>query len=166
MCTAYTKLYIITHKLTRRTPLTKTDSNVSKSTPTRVTKSASFNTVPAALLRNIKAAKRIGLLFCICLICWCVYIVMVAVNYMCMCHAREVTWLANIINYSSTALNPLVYGLLTKNIRYGVLNVFCRSSLFTRSPMSSSYEMRSCQKRQLMGRVSTTSMNSAQLWWI
>ena len=165
MCTVYTKLYIITHKLTKRTPSTHMSAITKIGVQTTLlggAKSTPFNAVPAALLRNIKAAKRIGLLFCICLICWCVYVVMVAVNYMCMCHPREVTWLANIINYSSTALNPLVYGLLTKNIRDGVVKVFCRNPLFTRSPMESSYELKSFQKTKSMSNKWSSS-NSTQL---
>lgn len=72
--------------------------------------------LPLSFSRNIKAAKRIALLVGVVLICWLTYIILVVANYICVCHPREVTWIANIINYSSTAINPALYGLKDKII--------------------------------------------------
>ena len=68
---------------------------------------------------NLKAAKRILLLVGVCAVCWLTYIICVAHNMTCGgCHPREVTWITNIINYSSTAINPLLYGMTSKPIRH------------------------------------------------
>ena len=66
---------------------------------------------------NLKAAKRIALLVGVFLVCWLSYIIIVASNFICWCNPQELTWIANVINYSCTAINPLLYGLLNKTIR-------------------------------------------------
>ena len=67
---------------------------------------------------NKKAAKRLSLLVGVFLFCWLTYIILVATNLSCgICHPRELTWIGNIINYSSSAVNPLLYGLLNAKIR-------------------------------------------------
>ena len=72
---------------------------------------------------NIKAAKRILLLVGVFAVCWLAYIVSVAHNMSCNgCHPRELTWLANVVNYSSTAINPILYGVMSKVIRQELWN--------------------------------------------
>ena len=67
---------------------------------------------------NIKAAKRILLLVGVFVVCWLTYILSVAHNMACNgCHPRELTWMANVVNYSSCAINPMLYGLLNKTVR-------------------------------------------------
>ena len=75
------------------------------------------------LTNNIRAAKRIGLLVGVFLFCWLSYIIIVASNFICWCQQEELTWIANIINYASTAINPILYGLLNKTIRREMLKV-------------------------------------------
>lgn len=71
-----------------------------------------------AFKQNIKAAKRLALLVGVFLFCWLTYIILVATNISCgICHPRELTWIGNIINYSSSAINPVLYGLLNRTIR-------------------------------------------------
>lgn len=76
---------------------------------------------------NFRAAKIIMILCGVCLFCWLTYIVMVMSNIMCnVCHPRWLTWSGNAINYSSIALNPILYGLLNKKIRNVLLEKYCR----------------------------------------
>ena len=71
---------------------------------------------------NYKAAKTIMILVGLFLVCWLSYIILVTANIMCdICHPREVTWLGNAINYSSIALNPVLYGLHNKQIRQVII---------------------------------------------
>lgn len=85
-----------------------------------------------SLARNMKAIKRITLLVGVFMICWLFYIIIVALNYACKCHPRELTWIANVINYSSTAINPVLYGLMNKMIRKEIfknLHRLCKSCI-------------------------------------
>ena len=76
---------------------------------------------------NNKAAKRLALLVGVFLFCWLTYIILVATNVSCgICHPRELTWIGNIINYSSSAVNPLLYGLLNAKIRRELKKPFKR----------------------------------------
>ena len=92
-----------------------------------------------ALSKNLKAAKRVALLVGVFLVCWLSYIVIVASNFICGCNPRELTWIANVINYSSTAINPVLYGLLNKTIRQEVLR---KVRLFLRGLFPSLYKYR------------------------
>ena len=78
------------------------------------------------MTKNLKAAKRVALLVGVFLVCWLSYIVVVAINFLCGCTPQELTWVANIVNYSSTAINPILYGLLNKTIRREVRNMLRR----------------------------------------
>lgn len=74
---------------------------------------------------NIKAAKRIALLVGVFLFCWLSYIILVTTNILCdVCHPRELTWMGNVVNYSASAINPLLYGLLNKAVREEVVRTF------------------------------------------
>ena len=71
-----------------------------------------------SLTANLKAAKRIALLVGIFCFCWLTYFFLVVTNVACgVCHPRELTWVGNIINYSTTVTHPLLYGILNTNIR-------------------------------------------------
>ena len=72
------------------------------------------------ILKNMKAAKRILLLVGVFLVCWLTYIIIVISNFLCICNPRELIWIGNVINYSSTAINPVLYGFLTRTIRVEV----------------------------------------------
>ena len=74
---------------------------------------------------NFKAAKTIMSLVGVFLICWLTFIISVTINILCgVCLPREVTWIVNAINYSSVALNPVIYGLLNKSIRQMLLKTY------------------------------------------
>ena len=49
--------------------------------------------VVSSLLRNMKALKRITLLITVLILCWFSYIIIVILNYHCLCHPREPTWI-------------------------------------------------------------------------
>lgn len=79
-----------------------------------------------SLKQNMKAAKRLALLVGVFLFCWLTYIILVTTNISCgICHPRELTWIGNIINYSSSAINPVLYGLLNRTIRQEIMKCFC-----------------------------------------
>ena len=77
---------------------------------------------PRLKTKNFKAAKRIALIVGVCIACWLSYIIVIATNFICGCNPRELTWIANGINYLSTITNPLLYGLLNKSIHAEILN--------------------------------------------
>lgn len=95
---------------------------------------------------NFKAAKTIMTLVVVFLVCWLTFIVSVTVNISCgVCLPRLVTWIVNAINYSSVALNPVIYGLLNKSIRQMLLKRYVRC----------------CKSKHHMSlRYSTSSFNS------
>lgn len=71
-----------------------------------------------SLMTNLKAAKRIALLVGVFCFCWLTYFFLVVTNIACgICHPRELTWVGNIVNYSTTVTHPLLYGILNTNIR-------------------------------------------------
>ena len=79
---------------------------------------------------NFRAAKIIMTLCGVCLFCWLTYIIMVLSNILCsVCHPRWLTWSGNALNYSSIALNPILYGLLNTKIRTVLFNKYCPCSL-------------------------------------
>lgn len=79
--------------------------------------------VVSSLLRNMKALKRITLLITVLILCWFSYIIIVILNYHCLCHPRELTWMANVINYSSSVLNPIVYGVFDSTLRTEMMKI-------------------------------------------
>ena len=71
-----------------------------------------------SLTANLKAAKRIALLVGVFCFCWLTFFFLVVTNVACgVCHPRELTWVGNIVNYSTTVTHPLLYGILNTNIR-------------------------------------------------
>jgi hypothetical protein len=141
ICVVNIILYMVAHKHANKTVETMlgtffdsseeiSNNNISPR------KKTSCIVMPLSLARNIKAAKRIALLVGVFLVCWLIYIILVATNISCRCHPRELTWMANIINYSSTAINPVLYGLMNKNIRGEVFKTLKR---MRRSCMSCLY---------------------------
>lgn len=67
---------------------------------------------------NLKAAKTVLLLVGIFLLCWLPFIIMAVHNILCdACHPREVTWTGSALNYASIFINPLLYGLRSREIR-------------------------------------------------
>ncbi|XP_057294582.1 alpha-1A adrenergic receptor-like [Hydractinia symbiolongicarpus] len=77
------------------------------------------------LAGDFKAAKRTALLVGVFLFCWLSYIILVTTNILCdVCHSRELTWMGNVVNYSASAINPLLYGLSSKAVRKEILEKF------------------------------------------
>ena len=75
---------------------------------------------------NFRAANIIMTLCGVCLFCWATYIILVLSNFLCTEeHPRWLTWSGNAINYSSIALNPILYGLLNTKIRRVLFNKHC-----------------------------------------
>ena len=75
-----------------------------------------------------KAAKVIMKLVGLVVICWLSYIILSISNVLCDgCHPKEVTWGGSAINYSTVVFNPLLYGLLNKNIRKVLFREYCTS---------------------------------------
>lgn len=75
-----------------------------------------------AIIVNMKAAKRIMLLVGIFVICWFSFFLLVVHNIACgYCHSRELTWLGNIVNYSSIAINPILYGVCKRQVRKAIM---------------------------------------------
>lgn len=82
---------------------------------------------------NYKAAKTIMILVGNVFVCWLTYIIIVTSYVFCgLCLPREIVWIGNAVNYTSIAVNPIIYGLLNKRIRniifrkYGAIIIrFC-----------------------------------------
>ncbi|XP_065653570.1 beta-2 adrenergic receptor-like [Hydra vulgaris] len=67
---------------------------------------------------NHKTIKSIFLLVGNFLVCWLTFIVLATSNMICNgCHPRVITWLGNLVIYSNVFINPMLYGLMNKNIR-------------------------------------------------
>ena len=67
---------------------------------------------------NTKAAKKILLLVGVFTVCWLPYIVVVSLNIRCRgCITPSTVWICLILNYSSCALNPVLYGWMNPSIR-------------------------------------------------
>ena len=71
----------------------------------------------ASMSHNTRASRHIAMLVSVCVLCWLFFILTVFINYNCQCLSREFTWIVNVINYSSTAINPVLYGFLNSTIR-------------------------------------------------
>ena len=67
-------------------------------------------------LSNVKAAKTISVIVCNVLLCWLVYIIVVAVNFL-GSYNPYITCAAQMVNSISVASNPVLYGLLNKSTR-------------------------------------------------
>eukprot|EP00111_Clytia_hemisphaerica_P022232 TCONS_00065317-protein len=84
---------------------------------------------------NIKAAKTVLVLVFLFLVSWLTLILLTFLNSLCkICHPEYVTYLGNAINFSSIALNPVLYGLRNSEIRRQIniqkrnfLSLFCPS---------------------------------------
>lgn len=71
-----------------------------------------------SIVRNMKAARTITLLVSVFIVTWLTFLVTVTINVQCgECLKREIVWISNGINYSSCLLNPIIYGLLNRQIR-------------------------------------------------
>ncbi len=78
-----------------------------------------------AVVANVKAAKRIMLLVGLFLVSWLPYITNTVVNISCQgCSPQYITWITMILNYSNATMNPILYGLLNKEIRHEIRKVF------------------------------------------
>ena len=70
------------------------------------------------IVRNMKAAKTITLLVSVFMVCWLTFLTCATINVQCNeCLKRELVWISNGINYSSCFLNPIIYGLLNRQVR-------------------------------------------------
>lgn len=95
---------------------------IHKQTYTVCKHKTSLGTVTSSyILANYKAAKTIMMLVGVFLVCWLTYAIQVTINVLCNnCHLREITWMMYVINVSSIAINPLLYGFRDKAIRDAV----------------------------------------------
>ena len=74
---------------------------------------------------NNKAARRIFLLVGVFVICWLPYIVVVSLNVTCKgCLSSISVWICLILNYSSCATNPVLYGWMNPSIRKELKRIF------------------------------------------
>lgn len=70
---------------------------------------------------NVKAAKRIMLLVGVFLMSWLPYIANIIVNMSCeRCHSKLLSWIVLTLNYSNATMNPILYGLLNKEVRHEI----------------------------------------------
>ena len=66
---------------------------------------------------NMKAVKVTLLLAGVFMLSWLPYIIVVAINISCRgCVPRKILWVTILLNYSSAATNPILYGLLNNEI--------------------------------------------------
>ena len=133
-------------------PMDVADGN---SKPHKCTKPKKL-TCCAMLYRNLKASKRIALLVGVFLFCWLPFIILLAVNYVCLCIPREITWLANVINYSSVAINPLLYGFLNKQIRKEVSKKIRRAKQNFQAAHTFTLSRRQTGRKRNMSRQDST----------
>ncbi len=83
-----------------------------------------------AVVANVKAAKRIMLLVGLFLISWLPYIANIIVNISCGgCSPQFVTWIMMVLNYSNATMNPILYGLLNKEIRHELKKMLTQVSM-------------------------------------
>lgn len=113
-----------------------------------------------SFLANFKAVKTILLLVGVFLFCWMSFIAIATHNLLCnLCHPRELTWLANCINYSFTALNPILYGITNKTLRKEIRNMFCSSHSTSRKRFyRQDSMMRSCTNSEVCERHNLTAL--------
>ena len=136
----YIKIFAVSYKQANKTAWlvaklgtlhdSLTEKELNSTSPSIHLQKKVSQSVFSSLSRNIKAAKRIALLIGVFFICWLSYIIIVAMNYFCQCHPRELTWIANVINYSSAAINPVLYGLMKRTIRLELINRLRRIGKF------------------------------------
>ena len=70
---------------------------------------------------NVKAAKRIMLLVGVFLMSWVPYITNIIVNMSCdKCYSALLSWIVLTLNYSNATMNPILYGLLNKEVRHEI----------------------------------------------
>ena len=89
---------------------------------------------------NLKAAKRIMLLVGLFLLSWLPYIANTIYNIGCEgCSPQFVSWITMTLNYSNATMNPILYGLLNKEVRHEMkkllrqLSVKCTKTNFDSS---------------------------------
>ena len=91
-------------------------------TPQRSRTKSRLSMVSDSLRANVKAAKTVLMLVGVFTFSWIIFIALALWNILCnICHPREVTWSANAVNYSNIVINPLLYGLLNKELRKAML---------------------------------------------
>lgn len=74
------------------------------------------------IVRYMKAARTITLLVSVFMVTWLTFLVIATINIQCgECLEREIVWISNGINYSSCLLNPIIYGLLNRQIRSALI---------------------------------------------
>ena len=75
-----------------------------------------------AIGANVKAAKRIMLLVGLFLLSWVPYITSTLVMMICQnaCFSKLRAWIVVTLNFSSAAINPILYGLLNKDVRHEI----------------------------------------------
>lgn len=82
---------------------------------------------------NFKTAKTIMVLVGNVSVCWLSYIGLVTVNVLChVCLPYEAIWVGCVINYTSIASNPLIYGILNTSIRKTIIKIYFRRSFLRR----------------------------------
>ena len=78
-----------------------------------------------AIGANVKAAKRIMLLVGLFLLSWLPYIINTIVNMICRnrCYSELRSWIFLTLNFSNAAMDPILYGLLNKDVRHEIRKV-------------------------------------------
>ena len=77
-----------------------------------------------AIGANVKAAKRIMLLVGLFLLSWLPYIINIIVNMCCdHCYSALGSWIFLTLNFSNAAIDPILYGLLNKDVRHEIRKI-------------------------------------------
>ena len=77
-----------------------------------------------AIGANVKAAKRIMLLVGLFLLSWLPYIINTIVNMSCdHCYSKLGSWIILTLNFSNAAIDPILYGLLNKDVRHQIRKI-------------------------------------------
>ena len=78
-----------------------------------------------AIGANVKAAKRIMLLVGLFLLSWLPYIINTIVNIISRsgCYSELRSWIFLALNFSNAAMDPILYGLLNKDVRHEIRKV-------------------------------------------